>query len=339
MARNHSGRSRTVMSDVAALAGVSSMTVSRVLNHPGKVSPETRAKVMMAVRELGYRPNPAARVLATGRSGVLGVVGVDSTLYGPRSTLYAIETAARANGFLVSIHSLGSVTSESVAESVDYLRQQIVDGVIVIAPLEGVDGGPRGVPDDFPLVDVGGGLRGAVPVSAIDQRAGAARATRHLLSLGHKTVWHIAGPPTWIDANERVAGWREALGAAGREAPEPLIGDWSAHSGYEHGRRLARDPSVTAVFAANDSMALGLLRALGEEGRKVPEDVSVIGFDDIPEAAYIWPPLTTVRQDFWEVGKQSFHLLLHRMGGRSTDSRRLVEPELVLRDSTAAPVR
>jgi DNA-binding LacI/PurR family transcriptional regulator len=314
------------------------MTVSRALNQPEKVRPETRARVMSAVQELGYRPNPAARVLVTGRSGVLGVVGVDSTLYGPRSTLYAIEHAARANGFLVSIHTLGAVTRESVAASVDYLRQQVVDGVIVIAPLEHLGGGAGNVPGDFPLVDVGGGLRGPVPVSAVDQRAGAARATRYLLSLGHRTVWHVAGPSTWIDANERVAGWRDALGAARREAPDPLIGDWSARSGFEHGRRLARDPGVTAIFAANDSMAIGLISALSEAGRNVPHDVSVIGFDDIPEAAYVWPPLTTVRQDFWEVGKQSFHLLLHRMGGLVTDSRRLLEPELVARDSTA-PVR
>ncbi|MFC4536746.1 LacI family DNA-binding transcriptional regulator [Sphaerisporangium dianthi] len=331
-------RSRTVMGDVAALAGVSPMTVSRVLNHPEKVRSETRARVMAAVEELGYRPNSAARVLVTGRSGVLGVVGVDSTLYGPTSTLHAIERAARADGYLIVVCSLDSFTRDSVAESVRHLRQRSAEGVIVIAPLEGPSEGLRNVPDDFPVVDVGGGLASPIPVAAIDHRAGASRAVRHLLSLGHQTVWHIAGPPTWVDANQRAAGRLDALRSARCEAPDPLIGDWSAHSGYEHGRRLARDPAVTAVFAANDAMAIGLLRALREAGRAVPEDVSVVGFDDIPEAAYIWPPLTTVRQDFGAVGRQAFRLLLHRMGGPNTGLRRLVEPELVLRDSTA-PVR
>ncbi|MEW9533270.1 LacI family DNA-binding transcriptional regulator [Microbispora sp. NPDC049125] len=323
-----------VMEDVAELAGVSAMTVSRVLNTPQKVRPETRARVLAAVRELDYRPNSAARVLVTGRSGVLGVVSFDTTLYGPASTLYGIEQAARENDYLVSIASLPALNRRSIEEGVDRLRSQSVDGIIIVAPHESAAEGLRHLPPGLPVVDVGGGDDLPVPVAAVDQQAGAARATRHLLSLGHRTVWHLSGPPNWIDSSGRVAGWRSALEAEGREVPEPLVGDWSAHSGYEIGKRLARGREITAMFVANDHMAMGLLRALRESGRRVPEDVSVVGFDDVPESAYFWPPLTTVRQNFGEVGRRAFQLLLDRIGGTEGDARRLVEPELVVREST-----
>jgi DNA-binding LacI/PurR family transcriptional regulator len=173
-----------------------------------------------------------------------------------------------------------------------------------------------------------------VPVAGVDHRAGAARATRHLLNLGHRTVWHLSGPSNWIDSSGRRAGWLSVLTAEGREVPEPSAGDWSAQSGYEIGKRLAKEPKMTAIFVANDSMAMGLLRALREAGRRVPEDVSVVGFDDVPEAAYFWPPLSTVRQNFGEVGRQAFQLLLDRIAGAEGDTGHLVEPELVVREST-----
>ncbi|WP_459804200.1 LacI family DNA-binding transcriptional regulator [Herbidospora sp. RD11066] len=321
-----------ILEDVASLAGVSAMTVSRVLNTPEKVRPETRTRVLAAIRELGYRPNFAARSLATGRSGVLGVVSFDTTLYGPASTLYAIESAAREHDYLVNIASLKAMTRRSIAEGVDRLRQQSVDGIIIIAPHESGAVSLQDLPPDLPVVDVGGGDRLPVPAIAVDHQAGAMRATRHLLNLGHETVHHLSGPANWIDANGRIAGWRKALGD--HAAPEPLAGDWTANSGYEQGKRLARDPSVTAVFVANDPMALGLMRALREAGRPVPEDVSVVGYDDVPEAAYFWPPLTTVRQNFETLGRQAFQLLLDQMEGAESAERRTVEPELVVREST-----
>ncbi|MEW9534496.1 LacI family DNA-binding transcriptional regulator [Microbispora sp. NPDC049125] len=323
------------MADVAALAGVSAMTVSRVLNTPEKVRPETAARVLAAVRELGYRPNSAARLLATGRSGVLGVVSFETTLYGPASTLFGIEQAARDGDYLVSIASLPALNRRWIAKGIDRLRSQSVDGVIVVAPHESAAEGLQDLPPGLPVVDVGGGGDLPVPVAAVDQHAGAARATRHLLSLGHHTVWHVSGPPDWIDASGRAAGWRAALEAEGREVPEPLAGDWSAQSGYEIGRRLAREPTATAIFVANDHMAMGVLRALRETGRRVPDDVSVVGFDDVPEAAYFWPSLTTVRQNFGEVGRQAFQLLLDRFAGVPGKPRRMVETELVIRESTA----
>ncbi|RVX42522.1 LacI family transcriptional regulator [Nonomuraea polychroma] len=335
MVKSKNGRPAVLM-DVAVLAGVSTMTVSRVLNAPERVRAETRARVLAAVKELDYRPNQAARQLVTGRSGVLGVVSIDTTLYGPASTLYCIEQAARHAGYNVSIASLSSLNRRSMEEGVERLRAQAVDGIIIVAPHESAADGLRHLPPEMPVVAVDAGDDIPVPVAKVDQRAGAVRVTRHLLSLGHETVWHVAGPADWLDANGRIEGWRGVLEAADRPVPEILRGDWSARSGYQLGRDLARNPEVTAVFVANDQMALGVLRALREAGRRVPEDVSVAGFDDIPEAAYFWPPLTTVRQDFHEVGRHAFHLLLDRMAGAESDARRLVEPELIVRESTAS---
>jgi DNA-binding LacI/PurR family transcriptional regulator len=151
-------------------------------------------------------------------------------------------------------------------------------------------------------------------------------------------VWHVSGPSDWVEAQDRVAGWRAALQAAGAEVPLPLAGDWSPQAGYELGRKLAADPHVTAIFVANDQMALGLLRAMHESGRTVPGDVSVVGFDDVPEAAYYTPPLTTVRQDFIALGREAFHVVLSEIdrGARSTE-RIAITPEIVVRASTAAP--
>jgi DNA-binding LacI/PurR family transcriptional regulator len=168
----------------------------------------------------------------------------------------------------------------------------------------------------------------------VDNAAGACRATQYLLDLGHQTVHHVGGPGSWLDARERTDGWLQALRSAGAPEPEVLAGDWSSRSGYEIGHQLARMPGVTAVFCANDHMALGLLRALAEGGRRVPEDVSVVGFDDIPEAAFFLPPLTTVRQDFGELGRRALRLLVDRISGHDSAGSRLpVVPELVVRSS------
>ncbi len=169
---------------------------------------------------------------------------------------------------------------------------------------------------------------------AVNQYSGAVSATQHLLDLGHETVWHISGPSDWLESRERVQGWRSTLEAAGIEPPEPLPGDWSARAGYDHGRRLSRDPAVTAIFAGNDQMALGVLRAMHEAGRDVPGDVSVVGFDDVPESPYFTPPLTTVRQDFIEVGSRSLRLLVRTIESGRMVSGSLVQPELIVRAST-----
>jgi DNA-binding LacI/PurR family transcriptional regulator len=324
-----------VMADVGRLAGVSHQTVSRVINGSPHVRPETKARVMAAMEELGYRPNPVARALVTGRSKTLGVVSFDTTLYGPASTLFGIERAAHEAGYFIIVASLETLNRSSVVDAVERLRRQGVEGILVIAPYQEAGEALLHAPTDVPLVAAEAGPDQDFPVVAVDQAAGAITATQHLLDLGHGTVWHITGPPNFTESRQRLEGWRAALEAAGAAVPEPLIGDWSPRAGYELGRRLSSDPAVTAVFVANDQMALGLLRALHEAGREVPGELSVVGFDDIPEAAYFLPPLTTVRQDFIEMGRRSLQTLLRTIEtGRRTSSGSLVPPELVVRAST-----
>ncbi|WP_020674132.1 LacI family DNA-binding transcriptional regulator [Amycolatopsis nigrescens] len=322
------------LADVAGVAGVSHMTVSRVVNGTGPVRAQTRARVLAAIEELDYRPNSAARTLVTGRSGTLGVVALDSTLYGPASTLYGIENAAREAGYAIAISSVNRPQRSSISDAVEILCRQAVEGIVVIAPHAAAARALEYAPRDVPLVAVGGGDKAAVPVISVDQYDGARRATEHLLALGHRTVWHVAGPADWLEAIDRERAWRETLERHGAEVPPVARGDWSSRSGYQAGRSLVGSPGLDAVFVANDQMALGLLRAFREAGLTVPGDVRVAGFDDVPEAAYFSPPLTTVRQDFTEVGRRTFGLLAERMRGGAERARHLVTPELIVREST-----
>jgi DNA-binding LacI/PurR family transcriptional regulator len=333
-------RRPAVMSDVGRLAGVSHQTVSRVVNGSPHVRAETRQRVIAAMRELGYRPNSVARALATGRTNTFGVVSFDTTLYGPASTLFGIERAAHDAGYFIIVASLVSLDRASVSEAIERLRRHGVDGVLVIAPHRETANALLDAPGDIPLAAVEAGPAGSVPVVEVDQFAGAAQATRHLLDLGHETVWHVAGPVDWLESVKRMEGWRKTLEDAGAEVPEPLVGDWSASSGYELGRRLSKETAVSAIFVANDQMALGVLRAMNEAGREIPSEVSIVGFDDIPEAPYFTPPLTTVRQDFNEVGSRSVRMLLGTMEtGEQLPPGSVVQPELIVRASTAVPPR
>lgn len=328
-----------VMADVAKLAGVSHQTVSRVLNDHRNVRPETRSRVLAAIAALDYRPNSAARTLVTRRSQTLGVISFDTTLYGPASMLYGIEQAARSANYFVSIASLRSLDRSSLLDAVSRLRDQAVEGIVVIAPQTLVAGALEQAASGVPLVGVACGITDRVPTVGIDQRLGGALATRHLLESGHRTVHHVAGPLDWHDAVGRMEGWRETLESAGAVVPEPIAGDWSAQSGYLAGLRLAADPQVTAVFCANDHMAQGLLHALHEAGRSVPGQVSVVGFDDIPETSFFMPPLTTVRQDFGELGRLSLQLLVDWLAadGSGPAVHVVVPPTLVVRGSARDP--
>ncbi|MET7426181.1 LacI family DNA-binding transcriptional regulator [Dactylosporangium sp. NPDC005555] len=331
------------MRDVAHLAGVSHQTVSRVVNDHPNVRSQTRARVLAAMRALDYRPNIAARTLATNRSQTVGLVTFNTTLFGPSFMVHAIERAAREAGYFVSIASAREPDVPQVRDAVRRLREQAVEGIVTLAPVAAAWTALRQVPLDVPIVGLGitaeAGDDSEVPMVAIDNVAGAALATRHLLELGHRTVHHVAGPANWPEARERMTGWRTALEDAGRPAPAPLTSDWSAAAGYAAGRTLAERPEVTAVFCANDQVAVGVLRALYEAGRSVPHAVSVVGFDDMPEAPYLLPPLTTVRQDFAELGRRSLDLLVDQI---STGSRRGGEfrsaPSLIVRSSTATPL-
>ncbi|MCX5523825.1 LacI family DNA-binding transcriptional regulator [Streptomyces bobili] len=325
------------MADVARLAGVSHQTVSRVLGDHPNVREQTRVRVLRAIEEMGYRRNSSARALVTRRTRTLGVVASDTTLYGPASTLFALEEAARAEGYLVSTVSLRRLTVEKLSEALDHLSEGGVEGVVAIAPQRSAVEALAELRHPFPVVVVGSGPGVDIPSVSVDQQLGARLATAHLLAAGHRTVWHLAGPEDWQEAADRAAGWRSTLQAEGVEPPMLLRGDWSPLSGYRAGQELAGwvGRGLTAVFVANDQMALGVLRALREAGVRTPQDVAVVGFDDIPESEFFAPPLTTVRQDFESVGKQGIAVLLDLIEGRPPAAPRIaIEPQLVVRAST-----
>ncbi|MFV2024632.1 LacI family DNA-binding transcriptional regulator [Micromonospora sp. LOL_028] len=326
------------MTDVARLAGVSHQTVSRVLNGHPNVREQTRLRVRAAIAELGYRPNRAARALVTGKSQVIGVVAQNSTLYGPASLLAAFEQAAGAAGFAVNVGSVRSLDRQSIAGVVDRHLDQRVAGLVVIAPVVSAGEAVEQVPAGVPLVTIDGDPQRNTALITVDQAVGARAATQCLLDAGHPTVWHVSGPGDWFDSAGRIHGWEQTLRDAGAEVPPLVPADWSAASGYRAGQMLARMRDVTAIFAANDHLALGILRALSERGRRVPDEVSIVGFDDVPEAAYFTPPLTTVRPDFDAVAKASLALLLRQIeSGARSDERHTIEPALVHRRSVAAP--
>lgn len=325
------------MKDVAHAAGVSHQTVSRVLNGSPAVRDDTRARVLEAIERLGYRRNMAARALVSRRSGIIGVLAMESTLYGPTSTLYGVERAAREAGYFVSVTATDGAQVGAIDLAAERLVAQGVEGIVVIAPVATPTEALGDIPDDLPVVFTqgDGGTRATVTV---DQSNGAELLTNHLLERGVRTVWHIAGPEGWIEADQRIAGWRRALQSAGANAPPAVRGDWSPASGYTLGKELVLNGDIDAVFVANDHMALGFLRALHEHGRVVPNDLLVAGFDDIPEAAYLTPPLTTVRQDFLAVGRHAIEVLLDEMAGRVGTRATAVPPELIIRASST-PVR
>lgn len=329
------GRGPT-MSDVATTAGVSHQTVSRVLNDSPAVRPETRERVLAAISELGYRRNVAARALVTRRSQVLGLVSLSAPLYGPTSIVFGIEKAAQEAGYYLSIASEPSLDSLTLRRALGRLAGQGVEGVVVLAPQKQVQDAVAELSHDLPVVVVDGHDSG-VPRVSVDHAGGAREVTAHLLAQGVRTVHHVTGHPDWVESDERVDGWAEALRTAGAEVPPPLVGDWSPASGYAAGLRLAADPQVEAVFVANDQMALGLIRACAETGRDVPGDLLVAGFDDVPEAAYYLPPLTTVRQDFATLGRRSVDLLVGQIDGGSVAPRTAVPTELVVRASSVRP--
>ena len=330
-----SRRRAPTMGDVAKLAGVSPQTVSRVVNAREYVGGNTRERVLIAMRELSYRPNRAAQALVTGRSNTLGVISIDTAAFGPSSVLLGLERAARAQGYFVSIARLATLDRASLLQALDQLQRQRVEGILLNAGQDGITHALDRRVMDVPLVAVEDTTEAVVPIVAVDQVAGAVAATRLLLDLGHRTVAHIAGPQDWSSARRRMEGWRAVLESAEVPVPPPLFGDWSVRSGYELGGLLAEDRDVTAIFAANDEMALGVMRAMFEAGREVPGDVSIVGFDDVPYARYLTPPLTTVRQDFEEIGQRSVHLLLNAIHGiEDSRVRAAITPELVVREST-----
>ena len=277
-----------------------------MLNGSPLVKEDTRAKVLAAIEELGYRRNNAARMLATNRSGRIGMISAHLALHGPSMIAVSVQEAGHAAGYDVSLVGVSDFSASSPCRApwtvcwtkpsrrssspspTGSATEQVLslDLPVPVVLVQGVTRGPDHGGRDRP-----GGRR------ADGHRPPARpRATAH--------VAHVTGPLEWVEAGQRRAGWRAAHELRGLLPGPELSGDWSASSGYAAGQRVADDRDVTAVFAANDAMALGVLKALHEHGREVPADVSVVGFDDVPEAAYFWPGLTTVNQEFSMLGRQ-----------------------------------
>lgn len=322
------------MADVARLAQVSQQTVSRVLNDYAFIKPGTRERVLQAIANLDYRPNMAARTLATSRSRVIGVVASDYTSFGPASALWGVEEAARQAGYSVSIVSLRESNYDTISQALARLVGQSVEGVVMISPQDVTAAAAFVSFDNVPVVTLASVDTGEHTAIMVDSVEGSRAATQHLIELGHKWIAHLAGPAGFTVSESRIHGWRKALGDAHLVATDPFVCDWSARSGYEQGKLMLRNERFTAAYCANDRIAQGLLLALHEAGRPVPQRFSVVGFDDVPEAAYLIPPLTTIRQDFAALGRRCIEAVLLRITGQPPRQTEPMIPSLVVRTSS-----
>jgi DNA-binding LacI/PurR family transcriptional regulator len=316
------GGKRIGMREVAEAAGVSPQTVSRVLNDYPGIRDATRERVLTAVAALDYRVNNAARALGTSLTRTVGVVASDAVLHGPSAGIAALERAARARGRWISTAYTDSDDPADIDAAVRHLLDQGVDGIVLVAahgatPLEGYD---------VPLVPLYG-------ESGIRQRDAAALVVDHLADLGHRRIVEVAGPPDWREALARTGGVADAVARRGLTLVDRVEGDWSAASGSSVAERVAARlaDGATAVAAANDQMALGLMAGLGARGVRVPRDVSIVGFDDNPDAAFYTPSLTTVRLD---VQGEAEYAVAAVLGDAAAPP---ASPMLVVRDSAAAP--
>ena len=342
--------------DVARLAGVSHQTVSRVLNEHPSIRDATKSRVLAAIDELHFRPSRAARMLSRQRSQTIGILAAAvGGHYGPASSVSAIEEAAREQGYYATVAHLASVAPSAISGAISELLSQDVEGIAIVAPRTTVLSLLAELPVSVPIVAAQGEPRSAtgIPVASINQETGARMVLGHLIDQGHRRILHVAGPPDWNDAQLRLRAYKAELQEAGLPFAPPLFGDWTADSGFEIGRALTRDAAgsphpglpFTAVFSSNDQMALGLIHAFRAAGLDVPRDVSIAGFDDIPESAHFWPPLTTVRQDFRALGTRCVTMLLdaihepedHAVADPAASVAPLVEPQLVIRSSVAPP--
>jgi DNA-binding LacI/PurR family transcriptional regulator len=322
--------------DVARLAGVSHQTVSRVLNDLPNVRPATRARVEQAITQLRYSPSPAARALVTRRTRTIGLIVPGTSDYGPASITMHFNLAARAARYSVDTVTLLDVDPVAVRATIETLLRQRVDAIVLIVDDVSVLEVARALDLGIPFVAVAASVRRAPSIVSIDQYRGARAAVRHLVELGHSRILHLAGPPRSPDSIDRERGWRDELAAHGLDAIEPAHGDWSPASGYDHGREIDL-ADATAIFVANDHMAIGVLSALRERDMRVPERVSIVGFDDLPEAPFVFPPLTTVRQDFAALGALIMQKVLLAIEEPETATETTPLPTtLVVRESTRA---
>ncbi|WP_082542876.1 LacI family DNA-binding transcriptional regulator [Microbacterium sp. Root53] len=325
------------ISDVAQVAGVSYQTVSRVLNNAPDVSAATRERIQQIIKDLGYRRSRTATALSTSRSTTIGILTDGSPRFGPVGTLMALEKVARQKGYFTTVVTVEEPYMTSVPKALDALDEVGVDGIIVIAPLLSMAAEVRSAAIHVPVEMIAAGVSSTPSLFTYseDQELGARMATQHLIELGHTDIAHFAGSTDWFDGRVRKRGWEGAMRDAGLEPGLCVEGDWSPGWAYRTGLQLVEEGAVPrAVFAASDHTALGLIRALSESGIRVPEDVSVVGFDDVEGSEFFLPPLTTVRQDFTALAHASIEVLLGAIEGREVD-RAPSMPLLVRRQSAA----
>jgi len=310
VAKNPDNTRKANIFDVARLAGVSHQTVSRVLNDLPNVRPATRKRVEDAIRQLHYTPSPAARALVTKRSRTIGLIQASAGEYGPSQTALAFSEAARDAQYIVLTIEMATGEGGAVRNAAETLVRQNVEGIVLICDnryvLDAIYESEIGVP----IVSIDAGAPAHSLAASVDQRGGARQAVRHLIDLGHRDIAHLAGPMHSPDAQARIEGWRAELAEDGLVARPHGVGDWTAAGGYQFGRTFPVAEPFTAAFIANDQMAIGFIGALVERGYSVPGDVSVVGFDDIPEARYVNPGLSTIRQDFAGLGRSALDLVL-----------------------------
>lgn len=334
---------RPSMADVARLAQVSTQTVSRYFTGVGYVRDETRERITAAVDDLGYRRNQSARRFRTQQTNMVGVLSMGPINYGSAEILTGLGLAAHAVGMTLTISQMdvdwrGGTWVDEVVQSLEHLLSIPVDGVVVVTPYAGIEDALRDRLGVTPLVTISDRPDSPTSVASIHAHAAARTATEHLLGLGHTRVVHVAGPPGRIDAHQRIRGYGDAMAAAGLEPTVlELATDWSPEAGFAAARELGEPGRFTAAFCANDEIALGFISGMEALGFRAPGDFSVVGLDDMPAAAYLSPPLTTIRLDFRRLGVEAFRMLRTELATGQPDAYRSVEPELVVRDSTAAP--
>ena len=322
---------------VAQLAGVSHMTVSRVLNDHPNIREATRRRVQDAIDELDYRPSMTARALATQKSRRIGVLVESALEFGPTSTVRAVESAARASGYTVSSVLLRAGEEITPQEAVDHLVAQGVDALCVVAPRSSSIAALRRIAVGVPVLVVKPDKDPTFLTVTVDQQAGTALAVDHLVSLGHRDILHLAGPLDWLDARTRERSFHARAKSWGLRERPIVVGDWTADFAYDFARGIRELPEYTAIFAANDDMAVGLVHGLHDRGFSVPDDVSVVGFDDIPLARHVIPPLTTVRQNFHALGVSVVDVLRAAIEEQEIPTVTKIPPEIVARASSAAP--
>ncbi|WP_234407436.1 LacI family DNA-binding transcriptional regulator [Microterricola viridarii] len=329
-------RERASINDVARRAGVSAQTVSRVANRMTNVRPATRERVLEAMQALNYRPNSAARNLKAGRFRSIGFVTFNLATFGNERTLSAVAEASEAAGYTTTLLPVADPTQLDVVGAFGRLEEQAVDGIILVMSAEVGALDELTMTAGLPLVIIDSNAHLPYTIVDTDQEQGARTALQHLFDLGHRDIVHVAGPASSYSAQRRAEAYRATMAEAGLPELPILTGDWSAESGLTLGRKLLESDAVpTAIFASNDHMALGIMHAIHDAGLRVPQDISVIGFDDVEGAASFWPALSTVHQNLDEVGRRATSLLLALIDGEPDEQQKiLVQTRLVVRDST-----